>query len=263
MPNDRLRDALLRNGLTPESTAVKLKVSTKTVDRWVRNGRTPYPRHRYELAALVRESEQFLWPEAVSPERAVEVAKSEVITVYPHRHEIPRELWLRLFDEATERLDILVYAGMFLTDDVALLKKLRKKARNGTRVRILLGDPDSREVAQRTAEEQIGTGAIAAKIRNVFAFFRPVADEPGIEFRLHQTTLYNSIFRFDDEMIVNMHVHGRMAPQSPAMHLRQLSEGSLFEVYADSFEEIWKASKPATILPSPEPDQEVDQRGTH
>ncbi|WP_378736676.1 XRE family transcriptional regulator [Nocardia brasiliensis] len=244
MTNDRLRDALLRNGWTPQSAADALKVSTKTVERWVRNGRIPYPKHRYEIAALLKESETFLWPGATTPERSAEVAQSEVVAVYPHRHEIPRELWLKMFDQTTEQLDILVYAGMFLTDDTGLLKQLQQKARRGTSVRIMLGDPSSAEVKRRTEEEQIGKGAIAAKIRNVLAFFRPVFDEPGIEFRLHKTTLYNSIYRFDSEMIVNMHVHGRMAPQAPAMHIRQLSEGSLFDVYAQSYNDIWRTSKP-------------------
>lgn len=259
MANDRLRDALLRNGLTPDNAAQSLGVSAKTVERWVRNGRTPYPRHRYELAALVKESEQFLWPDAVTPERAVEASTSEVIAVYPHRHEIPRDMWLKLFESTESQLDILVYAGMFLTDDRALLKQLREKAQNGTRIRILLGDPDSREVARRTAEEQIGTGAIAAKIRNVLAFFRVAMDEPGIEFRLHKTNLYNSIYRFDDEMIVNMHVYRRMAPQAPAMHLRQISGGSLFDGYIESFDEVWASSKPAPVPPIPE--EESDEEG--
>ncbi|MGW4849137.1 DUF5919 domain-containing protein [Nocardia brasiliensis] len=219
-------------------------MSTKTVERWVRNGRLPYPRHRYEIAAMVKESEGFLWPEATTPERSAEVALSEVVSVYPHRHEVPRELWLKLFSAATEHLDILVYAGMFLTDDTALLKQLQQKARGGTSVRIMLGDPASPAVKRRTEEEQIGKGAIAAKIRNVLAFFTPVLDEPGIEFRLHKTTLYNSIFRFDDQLIVNMHVHGRMAPHAPAMHIRQLSEGSLFDVYTQSFNDVWRGSKP-------------------
>ncbi|WP_174188477.1 helix-turn-helix domain-containing protein [Nocardia barduliensis] len=244
MTNDRLRDALLRNGLTPQTAAEALRVSTKTVERWVRNGRIPYPRHRFEIAALVKESESFLWPEASTPERVAEVASSEVVAMYPHRHEVPRDLWLKLFDQTTEQLDILVYAGMFLTDDTALLTQLQQKARRGTSVRIMLGDPRCAEVKRRTEEEQIGKGAIAAKIRNVLAFFKPVIHEPGIEFRLHKTTLYNSIYRFDSQMIVNMHVHGRMAPQAPAMHIRQLSEGSLFDVYTQSFNDIWRMSKP-------------------
>ncbi|MET8872114.1 hypothetical protein [Nocardia sp. NPDC004604] len=107
-----------------------------------------------------------------------------------------------------------------------------------------------------TAEEQIGKGAIAAKIRNVLAFFRPVIGESGIEFRLHKTNLYNSIYRFDDEMIVNMHVYRRMAPQAPAMHLRQLSGGSLFTVYAESFEEVWKSSKIVSVPLENDEDEE-------
>lgn len=244
MPNDRLRDALLRNGLTPEDAANSLSVSTKTVERWVRGGRIPYPKHRYRIAALVKESEQFLWPDAISPERAAEVSTSEVVKVYPHRHEIPRDVWLKLFDNTTRRLDILVYAGMFLTDDTGLLKKLRHKADAGADIRLLFGDPRSREVTRRTSEEGIGTGAIAAKIRNVLAFFDPIIETPGIELRLHKTTLYNSIYRFDEDMIVNMHVYGRMGAQSPAMHLRQLSEGSLFDTYAENFDSIWKDSTP-------------------
>ncbi|MEU6584113.1 DUF5919 domain-containing protein [Nocardia sp. NPDC046763] len=244
MPNDRLRDALLRHGLTPERVACELGVSTKTVDRWIRNETMPYPKHRFELAALLKESEQFIWPDALSPERAAEVAASEVVTVYPHRHEVPRDLWLKLFDGVENQLDILVYAGMFLTDDTALLKKLKRKGQNGAKIRLLLGNPEGDTVRQRTAEERIGEGAIAAKIRNVLAFFEPVTGEAGIEFRLHDTTLYNSIFRFDDQMLINMHVHGRMAPQSPAMHLRRLFEGSLFELYSESFDSIWESSEP-------------------
>ena len=82
MPNERLRDALLRKGLTPEQAATAINVDAKTVERWITKGRNPYPKHRHALAALVRESESFLWPDALLPERAVEVATSEVVTVY-------------------------------------------------------------------------------------------------------------------------------------------------------------------------------------
>ncbi|MGX1807885.1 hypothetical protein ACWIGI_19365 [Nocardia sp. NPDC055321] len=67
---------------------------------------------------------------------------------------------------------------------------------------------------------------------------------PGVAVRLHGATLYSSIYRFDDDMIVNMHVYGRMAPQAPAMHLRQLTQGSLFEMYTQTFDDIWDAAAP-------------------
>lgn len=246
MPNERLRDALLRKGLTPDQAATAINVDTKTVERWITKGRTPYPKHRHALAALLRESETFLWPDAIPPERAVEVATSEVVAVYPHRHAIPRELWTRLITNATTEIDILVYAGLFLTEDPTLIKNFRTKAQNGAKIRLLFGDPRSREVIKRSTEENIGTSTITAKIRNVLAFFGPLAEEPSIDIRLHKTTLYNSIYRFDDDMFVNTHVYGSMAAHAPVLHLRRLSGGDLFDTYSESFDMVWADSKPAT-----------------
>ncbi|MDQ0376276.1 hypothetical protein FB470_000270 [Amycolatopsis thermophila] len=56
--------------------------------------------------------------------------------------------------------------------------------------------------------------------------------------------LYNSIFRFDDEMIINPHVYGKMAAHAPALHLRRLSAGDLFTTYADSFTAVWEHAQP-------------------
>jgi len=244
VPNERLRDALLRHGLSLEQMSKATGVDPKTVERWITKGRTPYARHRRAIAAIVRETESYLWPEAIAPERAAEIAASEVVKVYPHRHSLPREVWQRLLHEATDEIEILVYAGMFMLDDPSLIKKLRGKAMAGARVRVLLGDPASTEVAQRSEDEGIGKGTVAAKVRNALAFFKPLDGEEGIEVRCHCTTLYNSIFRFDDDMLVNTHVYGFMAGHAPMLHLRRLSAGDLFETYSESFESVWKTSKP-------------------
>jgi hypothetical protein len=42
-------------------------------------------------------------------------------------------------------------------------------------------------------------------------------------------------------------VFGIQGAHAPAMHLRRLSSGSLFDTYAQSFEEVWRASKAATL----------------
>lgn len=242
MPNDRLRDAFQRYGLTPESAAGSIGVDAKTIERWIRQGRTPYPRHRRTIAALVNEAESYLWPDAIPPERTAEVSYSEIVMVYPHRHQVPRELWTRLLDEVDQQLDILVYAGLFLTDNPCLRGSLRDMAESGGRVRILFGDPKSREVSRRSIEEGIGANTISAKIRNSIAFFEPIYCEQGIDVRLHKTTLYNSIYRFDNEMLVNTHVLGQMAGHSPVLHLRRLDGGSLFDMYAANFETVWNTS---------------------
>lgn len=246
MPNERLRDALLRKGLTPRDVAGALNVDGKTVERWITTGRTPYAKHRHSIAALVRESENYLWPDAIAPERVVEISESEIVKIYPHRHALPREVWDRLLRTANDQIDILVYSGLFMTEDPTMIKRLRGKAMAGARIRILLGDPDSEEMEKRGLDENIGHGTLGAKVRNALAFFKPLDGEAGIEFRCHSTILYNSIYRFDQDLLVNTHVYGFMAAHAPVMHLRQLSTGSLFETYSESFESVWnKATAPA------------------
>jgi transcriptional regulator with XRE-family HTH domain len=245
MSNDRLRDAMLRNGLTPTAIAERVGVDPKTAERWITQGRAPYPRYRFEIAALVKEDEAYLWPDVMSEARADRIAQSELVQLYPRRAAISMDLWQRLIEHATSRIEILVYVGLFLPEQYPqLMKDLAEKAAGGAKVRIMLGDPDSPEVARRGAEEGIGD-AIASKVRNVLTFYAKLRNVPGVAIHLHGTPLYNSIYRFDDEMVVNSHVLGFPAAHAPALHLRRLSGGDLFGIYADSFDRIWSTSTPA------------------
>ena len=45
--------------------------------------------------------------------------------------------------------------------------------------------------------------------------------------------LYNSIFRADDQMLVNTHVLGSAAFLAPVLHLQRVSGGELFTTYAE------------------------------
>ncbi len=108
-------------------------------------------------------------------------------------------------------------------------------------VEILLGDPQSADVARRGAEEGIGD-SMAAKVRNVLAFYARLKDVHGVKVHFHSTTLYNSIFRFDDDMLVNTHVFGFPAHHAPVVHFRHLAGGEFFDTYADSFDRVWSTS---------------------
>jgi hypothetical protein len=128
---------------------------------------------------------------------------------------------------------------------------LARKAKAGVKVEILLGDPDSPQVSERGIEEGIGD-AIPAKIRNVLTFYNRLRDTTGVAVRLHRTTLYNSIYRFDDEMLVNVHVYGFPAAHAPVLHLRRLAGGDLFDTYMESFDRVWSTAadafeQPATV----------------
>jgi transcriptional regulator with XRE-family HTH domain len=242
MANERLRALLLERGVTPETLADAVQVDAKTIERWITHGRTPYRRHRYDVAAYFKVDEAFIWPDALSKDQVVAASESEIISVYPHRWVVPREIWGRLFEQANDDIGVLVYSGLFLAEDSGLKKTLADKAKEGTRVRILLGDPDSPHVAERGTAEGIDD-AMAGKIRNAIVLYRPLTAS-GVEIRLHSTILYNSIYRADDQLLVNTHIYGTMASNAPVFHLRKIAGGDMASTYIDSFERVWDGAQP-------------------
>lgn len=83
-------------------------------------------------------------------------------------------------------------------------------------MRLLFGDPDSSFVADRGRDEGIGD-AMASKIRNSLVHYAPLKGAPGVDVNLHGTTLYNSVYGFDDAMLVNTHVYGLAAGHAPVL----------------------------------------------
>lgn len=237
MPNERLRTAMLERGVTPADLAAALQVDPKSVERWIR-GRTPYRRHRYAVAAHLEVDEGYLWPDALSPDQVANASESEIVNVYPHRWTVPSEMWRNFFDSAEREIGVLVYAASFLSEDTGVQRVFRRKAEAGASVRILLGDPECDAVAQRGADEDV-YDAMAARIRSAMVLYQPIRAVEGIEFRLHQTTLYNSIYMADDQLLVNTYVYGFPASHAPVLHLRRVAGGDMVNTYVDSFERVW------------------------
>lgn len=71
---------------------------------------------------------------------------------------------------------------------------------------------------------------MAAKIRNALVLYRPLIQTENVEFRAHGTVLYNSIYRADDQVLVNTHVYGFPAPHAPVWHLRKVAGGELASI---------------------------------
>jgi hypothetical protein len=149
----------------------------------------------------------------------------------------------RFFTEAKRDIGLLLYSGMFLAEDAGMVKLLGDKAAAGVRVRILLGDPDSPQVAQRGADEGIGA-AMGAKARNALVLYQPIRDIDGVEIRQHGTILYNSIYRADDQFLINPHVYGQPAANAPVLHLKKVIGGDMVATYAASFERVWEQASP-------------------
>lgn len=243
MPNERLRATIAAKSHTIESVAREVKVDPKTVERWITKDRVPHRNHRWQTAQLLGVDELYLWPSVEA--EAKNASTAELVTFYPHRGAVPAALWSSLIDNATSQVDILVYAGLFLFDsNPDLAEQLAEKASAGAQVRILIGDPEAAAVRQRGEEEGIGDD-LAARARLSLRYLQPAARTPGVEIRHHSTILYNSIYRFDDDVLVNPHVFGAPAGQNPVLHMRYVPGGRSFRHYMRSVDRVWEQAKPA------------------
>lgn len=239
MANERLRAAITTAELSIETVAEEAGVDPKTVARWVSTGRLPHRTHRQTTARLLQRDVAYLWPETIDNPDSRRASHAELVDFYPSRAAVARGLWRSLLEEASERIEILVYAGQFLVDSHPDLSRLLvDKSRSGARVRLLFGDPSSEAVQRRGDEEGIGAD-LSARIRLSMSGLAAAIGQDGVELRLHDTTLYCSTYRFDDDLFVNTHVLGAPAAHSPVLHLRSVADGRLVEQYATAFERVW------------------------
>jgi hypothetical protein len=189
----------------------------------------------------------FLWPPR---EPRVDTTGGEpggeLVGTFQNRASVPRDLWLTLLREARQQIGVLVFSGTFFAQsNPHVATMLAARAADGVRVRLCFGDPFGRAVALRGQEEGIGD-TLAAKIRASLTYYRPLLSEAGSEVRLHDTTLYASLFRYDDTLLVNPHVWGLPASANPVLHLKKADAGGWFDNYAQSFDAVWAGARPWT-----------------
>jgi hypothetical protein len=231
---------MLTKGFSAEILADQASVSAKSIRRWLDGTAVPYPKTRYRVAALLQEDESWLWPEAVD---VAGLAGIELISSWPRRSDVPPHLWTDLLRDAHRNVDLLAFAGLFLVEGhPEWIPLLRARAADGVRVRLLVGDPQGAQLASRDTEARIG-GAVTGRVAAVLAAYRPLTDM--VEIRLHDTPLYNSIYRFDDNLLVNTHVYGILAAYTPVLRLRRV-DGAYFNTYLESFDQVWASAHPYT-----------------
>ncbi|MER7708684.1 hypothetical protein ABTX81_38125 [Kitasatospora sp. NPDC097605] len=130
--------------------------------------------------------------------------------LYPHRAVVPKELWTSLYAKATRHFDLVVYAGFWLSEDPLFFRLIREKAQADVR-------------AAHVGRSRQSRGGPARRRRG-----------------------YNSLYRADDDLLVNGHVYGVGAYLAPVLHLSQVPGGELFSTYAASIERIWEGSRTLT-----------------
>jgi len=239
--NERLRRAMLQAGFDTTRLAGELDVSIKSVERWLAGTTVPYPKTRYRVAVLLGQDESYLWPEATNHKALTGI---EFVSAFPRRTDVPKHLWVDLLQDAKRNVDVLAFAGLFLAEEhPEWLPTLRDRATAGARIRLLLGDIQGEQLAARDKERAIG-GGVRGRVQSVLTHYHPLSDV--VEIRLHDTPLYNSIYRFDDDMLVNVHVYGLLAAYTPVLRLKCI-DGAYFNTYVESFEQVWATARPYTL----------------
>jgi transcriptional regulator with XRE-family HTH domain len=238
--NETLCRALHAARLTEEDVAARLEVDPKTVRRWM-EGRMPYLRHRWALAAMLGMNETDLWPGL----RSARSRPDEVRAIYPHRDTVPRQVWLELFGSAEREIGILDRSAFFLAEDPDILATLDERAKAGVRVRVCLADPDAPDVGHEQGKSGRGVH-LATNIRAALTVYAPLRRNATVEIRCHRAVLYNSVYRGDDKFLVSQHAYGIPSGQAAVLYLQGTVQGGMADTYRESFERIWADAHPTS-----------------
>lgn len=245
MTNHRLRGAMLNAEVSAAALAEAVGVDAKSVARWIAEDRVPYPLTRVRVSRVLDQQESFLWPSLLQDPNAPDMVAAELDRIWPTRSAISSETWHALFSRATRQIDILVYAGAFLIEALDLADVLQYKAASGTKVRVLVGNPESAAVKSRAAE--LALPWLPERCRSTARCLAPVQDAGGVMVRQHGTTYYASHFRFDDVVLINTHIYGVWSCQSPVLQLQRASTSGLFDLHVGAFETVWSETSPLAI----------------
>lgn len=239
--NQRLHDAIRQHGLRIDDFAYEVGADPKTAERWITSGRLPRPGYRQKIEKVLGVPESVIWPDAPG----VANGTSELVAVYGTRRELSPATVGSLLDAAREHVDILVFAGLWLWDTVPnFAERTAHKAASGVTVRLCLGDPDSAAVDVRSREEG-SIDAMASRCRIAIGYAAVIQRADPNAVRQAGTTLYNSLFRFDDEVLVNTHFWGNAAADSPVFHFRRRDDRGIAATAIRSFERVWEGAQPA------------------
>jgi transcriptional regulator with XRE-family HTH domain len=242
MPNERLRSTLAESEYNEDSLARDIGLDSKSVQRWLTKDVTPRRSTAQRAAKLLGVPAAWLWPDLESDRESA--SQAEIVCLYPHRSEVPNRLWLDLLTASEQRIWLYANASLFLPEDnPESIDIIKSKAQSGVQVRVLMADPDSPECVMRGVEERL-FDAIPARVRMALAYYAPLVGVPGVDFRLQRATLYNSIFVYDENMLINQHVYGMYGYMAPILHLRHIDGGDFFSMYIRSFERVWEIGSP-------------------
>jgi lambda repressor-like predicted transcriptional regulator len=255
--NDRLKAAISNAGLTPEQLADLVQVDIRTMDRWL-SGRTPYRRHRSNVARGLGVEPHELWPDTEPdpatdlepaaalepPAQSSEESSGDPVDIYLGSHDPRAPDRLELLKNASQRIDIL---GLTLADLITgheVVALLADRAAAGCEIRILLAAPDSVQLIvadqERHHEARLtDPPSLAWDVERALGYLQPLLTLPTITIRTHTAAHINTILCVDDQLLAALHIYSAGPDSEPIMHLTTRDHRGLFFLYAEHFRQIW------------------------
>jgi lambda repressor-like predicted transcriptional regulator len=281
MSVELLTAAMTDAGIDVDTLAERISVDVRTVRRWVK-GTIPYARHQNRIARVLDTTARELWPEAhldsddASDEQEGGVSagrgavggfgSGDVVAVYVGSDVPELPGWRDLLAGARSRVLLL---DLTLEDviDSATVTQLAERAAAGCEVEILVSDPDSAYLTttmldrdpQRSLDD---VPDLAWRLDRTIATLQPLLGRQHLEVRTFVAERGVSILRFDDEMLITLHLHGAPREMEPIIHLRREEPGGIFDHYAHHAQLIaTRAGAPLTPDPDayPAPNEHPDR----
>jgi transcriptional regulator with XRE-family HTH domain len=215
MANDDLRAALQAAGLQADDLAEIVQVDVRTVRRWL-SGRPPYPRQRGKVARALDTTELDLWPELATapPTRHPAAQPTDLIAGYTTASDLDAPDWKALMRDSSDQIELLGDTLIPILDTPGVPKLLAAKATRGCEIRILVFQPGPH--------------------------LAPFLDHPGIDIRVLEAPVHQTIHRYDEQLLVILHVVGEDTEQAPLLHLSRQAAGGLFDRFAEHYNELWE-----------------------
>ncbi|MBV9836825.1 MAG: hypothetical protein JO156_01810 [Solirubrobacterales bacterium] len=263
MANERLRQAIYHAGLDPDQFAELIKVDVKTVHRWLA-GRPAYPRHRASAANALGLQEHELWPDTTPVPVAGHDLRREVKAVFASAEHPDAPNWRDLLDHAVEQIELLGDSLIEILATPGVIDTLAAKATSGCQVRILISAADSIFLEARAAElgqqgqDYIGRTPLHREVETARGHLEPLTRHDAIELRQFYADPRYTILRFDEQMLVSLHLRRVPAAQAPLLELHREHDGGLFDEFSNHLRAIaTTASQPIEPAPELYPDPNI------
>ena len=254
-------------GIDVDELAARVEVDAKTIRRWVSGATTPYPRHRGRVAHALGCEPHQLWPDLERLIPAAQEDPQEIVTAFARGDDADVPDWRMFLDAAVMQIDLLDFTLREVIQDPAVVARLAAKADAGCQIRVLVSDRDSVQLAIAEAEQHSDRGltelpALAWDVERSLGYLQPLLGLPGIQVRTFVAGRFNTILRFDEQMLVTLHLWGTPVPSTPLLYLRRQGDAGLFDRFAGHHDAIWHhAASPVAPDPDvyPDPEQHPDR----